>query len=57
MEEMAVLALVYLFVPEGEVLPVFRKHCRTWFLSQFSLKLWLWSKWRMFSFPEYLFPS
>lgn len=29
MEEMAVLALVYLFVPEGEVLPVFRKHCRT----------------------------
>lgn len=50
------LAVVYLFVPE-EALPAFRKHCRTWFLSQSSLKHWLQSKWRMFFFPEYLFPS
>lgn len=36
--EIAVLAVVYLFVPTGQVLPAFRKHCRTWFLSQSSLK-------------------
>lgn len=35
--EIAVLAVVYLFVPTGQVLPAFRKHCRTWFLSQSSL--------------------